>query len=350
MSLDLLDHKAALKTLLGGRTVAFNVVFAQIAGSANAGLFLSQCCYWFTRTTDSDGWFYKTREDWTEEIYLTRSEQETVRRILRDRGFLEEDQRGGLDRKIYYRPHLENIIAAIALLERGEKIPPIGGKPADATADAEADSTNGGKPAIGTAGNLPLHQLETRRCNGANPADVTLYREYNKEVTESTLTEYASDSDDDAFSTPPPPRKSRRQREAEADETQGKAFLAAYRAKFHPGLSPFTESDWSKYQAPLRRAARDGVSVEDYTRACESAAQNWEVRFRNPGSIASNISTLLALLDAPRKTAETAPAAGPGSFTPSYAAQRQDEILLQQINAMQEKMKTNAQPAQQLPA
>ena len=37
-------------------------------GDHNAAIFMNQVLYWTDRTTDSDGWFYKTYDDWDEEI------------------------------------------------------------------------------------------------------------------------------------------------------------------------------------------------------------------------------------------------------------------------------------------
>lgn len=84
------------------RPVAFHPIFARIAGGATEGLFLSQAYYWSQRTKDRDGWFYKTAEEWTKEICLTRREQETARQSLRKLGVLEEERRG-ITRKLYYR-------------------------------------------------------------------------------------------------------------------------------------------------------------------------------------------------------------------------------------------------------
>lgn len=65
------------------RPIAFHRAFARLAGSVHAGLLLSQAVYWSRRTSDSDGWFYKTQAEWTEETCLTRREQETARAALR---------------------------------------------------------------------------------------------------------------------------------------------------------------------------------------------------------------------------------------------------------------------------
>lgn len=72
------------------RPIAFHPAFVAITGSITAALMLSQAWYWKDRTADPAGWFYKTQREWQEETGLTRYEQETARRVLKDRGLLEE--------------------------------------------------------------------------------------------------------------------------------------------------------------------------------------------------------------------------------------------------------------------
>ena len=50
-----------------------------------------------------------TQIEWERETGLTRSEQETARRKLRDLGYLEERRRG-LPAKLYYRVNMQKII------------------------------------------------------------------------------------------------------------------------------------------------------------------------------------------------------------------------------------------------
>jgi hypothetical protein len=117
------------------RPVAYHRIFAQITGSVTAGVFLSQSLYWSRRTSDPSGFFYKSREEWTDETYLSRSEQETARATLRRLGILIEERRG-MPRRIFYR------IDPARLLQLAENLPssrresrrPVGGNPADKSA------------------------------------------------------------------------------------------------------------------------------------------------------------------------------------------------------------------------
>lgn len=93
------------------RPIAFHRVFADIAGSVTAGLFLSQAFYWtgtVQGTPERDGWFYKTADEWTEETALSQREQESARRRLRDIGVLQE-QRIGMPAKLWYKVDLERL-------------------------------------------------------------------------------------------------------------------------------------------------------------------------------------------------------------------------------------------------
>jgi len=77
-----------------GRYVQFYPKLADITGSVNSALMLSQALYWTEHSSDPDGWFYKSREEWYAETRLGRREQETARLKLRETGFWEEKECG----------------------------------------------------------------------------------------------------------------------------------------------------------------------------------------------------------------------------------------------------------------
>jgi len=47
-----------------------------------AALLLSQCVYWSDKTKDNDGWFYKTDQDWQDELGLPRGGLETALKCI----------------------------------------------------------------------------------------------------------------------------------------------------------------------------------------------------------------------------------------------------------------------------
>jgi hypothetical protein len=117
-----------VKALLS-RPVAFHVALARVCNSAIAGLMLSQAIYWsevLERTNPSrNGWFYKTREEWADEIHLSRWEQEAARTILRKLGFWQEELRG-VPAQIYFRVDMQRLALAISQLV---VVPPAGLRP-----------------------------------------------------------------------------------------------------------------------------------------------------------------------------------------------------------------------------
>ena len=108
-----------VESILCEPPVAFHGILAKICGNANAGLMLSQAMYWTKSRAaqDRDGWFYKTAREWYDEICLSRHEQDTAKRILKQRGFLEmQTRRAGREMTptLHFRVNLEAISKAIA--------------------------------------------------------------------------------------------------------------------------------------------------------------------------------------------------------------------------------------------
>lgn len=95
------------------RPIAFQRSFVRLTGSINAALMLSQAIYWSLRSRGGDGWFWKTAEDWENETGMTRREQESARKLLRDRGLLEEEKRG-MPAKIWFRVDEDNLASSLA--------------------------------------------------------------------------------------------------------------------------------------------------------------------------------------------------------------------------------------------
>ena len=84
------------------RPVAYYPKLVKVTGGVNAAIFLSQLGYWTPKAADPDGWVYKTQIEWESETGLTRWEQETARRQLRERSILSETKRG-MPARLYFR-------------------------------------------------------------------------------------------------------------------------------------------------------------------------------------------------------------------------------------------------------
>jgi hypothetical protein len=101
-----------ITALLTDRPIAYHPLIAKAVKSVTAGVFLSQFLYWTPRTRDPHGWIYKTQTDIAEETALTRREQETARRILRDNGVLEE-KKAGVPCRLYFRVNMQALVTLL---------------------------------------------------------------------------------------------------------------------------------------------------------------------------------------------------------------------------------------------
>ena len=103
---------SALRVLLGP-PIAFHRCLVPVSGSITAALMLSQAIYWSPRTDDPEGWFYKTRDQWMKETSMGRWEQEAARKLLVNRGLMEE-KRVGMPAKLHYRVNFDRLEDACA--------------------------------------------------------------------------------------------------------------------------------------------------------------------------------------------------------------------------------------------
>lgn len=105
------------------RPIAFHRVFVDVTGSVPAALFLSQVVYWSRRTSDPDGWFFKTATEWRDETGLGRYELENARSALRRLGVLQET-RAGVPAKLFFRlddERLEELLVEVVDARRTSK-------------------------------------------------------------------------------------------------------------------------------------------------------------------------------------------------------------------------------------
>lgn len=112
MSTDILD-----------KPIAFHRCFVPLTGSVNAALMLSQAVYWQKRNEDGVWWF-QTQEKWADETGLTRREQETARKALRNLPFWKEELRG-LPGKLHFFLDLELLLEIVTVGETSLHKPAI---------------------------------------------------------------------------------------------------------------------------------------------------------------------------------------------------------------------------------
>jgi hypothetical protein len=102
----------ALIDAMNDRPIAFNRHYVSLGCGITGSLMLSQMMYWSKRTQDKNGFFYKTQEDWEEETGLTRREQETARKRLKQLGFVTEHKHG-VPCKVHFKVEHEAIHDAL---------------------------------------------------------------------------------------------------------------------------------------------------------------------------------------------------------------------------------------------
>lgn len=103
-------------------------VYVDLLKSHKAALLLSQCVYWSDKTKDPDGWFYKTDDEWRDEIGLPRGALETALKATAK--YINQDvRRVGTTPKTHYQVNLDLLVSDISdlletrksdLLENGE--------------------------------------------------------------------------------------------------------------------------------------------------------------------------------------------------------------------------------------
>lgn len=85
-----------------GSPIAFYPDLVPLVGSHEAAILLCQLGYWVGKQHNTDGWIYKTQEDWFLETGLTEKQQRTARVPLVERGYIEERMRG-IPSRLEYR-------------------------------------------------------------------------------------------------------------------------------------------------------------------------------------------------------------------------------------------------------
>ena len=93
--------------------VSFHRCLVPVAGGVTPALMLSQAI-WTTQTLEptEDSWFLRSQEQWSQETGLTRWEQETARRALRQVGLL-ENRLVGMPAKLWFRVSPHAILRAL---------------------------------------------------------------------------------------------------------------------------------------------------------------------------------------------------------------------------------------------
>ena len=97
-----------------GRVIAYRPNLARLFGGVVAEVFFEQIFYWQDKS-DSELGIYKTQEELEIETGLSRKEQETARKLLREKGVLIETHKR-LEHRMYYKINNEKLDELLATL------------------------------------------------------------------------------------------------------------------------------------------------------------------------------------------------------------------------------------------
>lgn len=100
--------------------VTFHRCLVPVCGGVTAALMLSQAI-WTTQglDPDADGWFVRSQEEWTEETGLSRWEQESARKALREAGLMQE-RRAGMPARLWFRVCPQAVWRALHAVQAGQ--------------------------------------------------------------------------------------------------------------------------------------------------------------------------------------------------------------------------------------
>jgi hypothetical protein len=98
--------------------ITFHRCLVRVTGSVTAALMLSQALAWTEELEpELDGWILRSQSDWAEETGLSRWEQQTARRVLRNCGLLEE-LKVGMPARLWFRVNRQRLSTALRELSK----------------------------------------------------------------------------------------------------------------------------------------------------------------------------------------------------------------------------------------
>lgn len=231
-----MTDKETFKEFLTSKPVAFYPDFSEIGGSTNAGVLLSQLFYWRDKEQDPDGWVYKSQKDWKREISLTRTEQETARKKLRDAKILQEKLKGN-PAKLYFRIDFDKMIEALAALYEARR--------------QDAETLH--------AGNLQSKDAGKPQASMQEISKLSFTENTTKTTSENTTT--APDGDGSALTPEPKVKPSKRKNTYPAKE------MADIFEKGYPALHAQNKFPWGKESGKWGKA---------FQRIWEQSGENME--------------------------------------------------------------------------
>ncbi len=246
------------------RPIAFHRCFVNLTGSVTAALMLSQALYWQQRAKSDDGWWFKTRDDWTEETGMTRREQEGARKKLRTLGILQEDLRG-VPATLWYKVDETRLLEAIANLGNA------------AVSDSSPPTPVGTKPPFQLVQNRPTRRAKTAQLEGRKPPNklVQIAPTFNETETTTEITTEITTT------TPNPSSTNPRAAEPESLRSSGsqndRIKDQDTRAKGKKKTAPDNQQSELIYPAKLTEQEREDITAQVCNLPVEVAQQMLDV-------------------------------------------------------------------------
>lgn len=230
-----------------GRPIAFHPALAKLVGGVNAALFLSQMIYWDERAEDTELGTHKTVEQWELETGLSRKEQATARKHLRDRGLLIETHRR-LIHRVYYKLNRE---AFNALFDGDVSTPGSDDEPTDNGQFANAQTGASRTPQRGF-GEMPNQQPDI------DPKGIPLI---DTEITTETTKEKNTKKESSGFSF------------HEWPTTPTESVWADFEKHRKAKKAPLTQTAVDRMGRDACKAGKLGISVDQCLGEC--MARGW---------------------------------------------------------------------------
>ncbi|WP_096224869.1 DnaD domain protein [Geobacillus sp. FJAT-46040] len=102
--------------------IVINTAYVDMLGDLESALFLSQVIYWTDKSTRKDGFFYKTDDEWSQELRISKYAIRKARKKLEDLGILETKvKKANGNPTVHYRLNKERFIEMAISFLRNRK-------------------------------------------------------------------------------------------------------------------------------------------------------------------------------------------------------------------------------------
>ncbi|WP_061567271.1 DnaD domain-containing protein [Geobacillus stearothermophilus] len=102
--------------------IVINTAYVDMLGDLESALFLSQVIYWTDKVTREDGFFYKTDDEWSQELRISKYAIRKARKKLEELGILETKvKKANGNPTVHYRLNKECFIEMVISFLRNRK-------------------------------------------------------------------------------------------------------------------------------------------------------------------------------------------------------------------------------------